>query len=431
MITLCILFFVLLICSSFFSASETAITFASRPKLHHLAKAGSKSAKTIRDLQQHLSMVVSSILAYNTLLNAAIASVLASFSFDLVGDNSTIAAVISSILTGAIVLVFAEMLPKTLAIQDTIRFLMFAAPAIRFFYNLFLPINKALSFFVTSLIRVFGFKVKAEDHQAKIEELRGAIDMHDIPGQDTPHERAMLKSILDLGTVQVSEIMVHRQNVTMINADDSPTDIVDQVLACPFTRLPLWQGNPDNIVGVINTKALLRAVRAHSGSLDNLNILDIAHKPWFTPESTDLLDQLHAFRQRREHFSLVVDEYGALMGIVTLEDVLEEIVGDIADEHDVNVRGVRPQLDGSYVIYGNVTIRDLNRQFDWELPDDVAATLAGLLIIQFRVLPTVGQIFNWRGFRFEILRRQRNQITLVKVTPPPPSAAQSDEVVDD
>ncbi len=418
MITLCIFSVVLLLISSFFSASETAITFASRPKLHQLAKAGNKSAITIRDLQQHLSMVVSSILAYNTLLNAAIASVLASLSFDLVGDNSTIAAVIASVLTGAIVLVFAEMLPKTLAIQDTIRFLMFAAPAIRFSYNLFLPINKALSFFVTSLLRVFGFKVKAEDHHAKMEELRGAIDMHDGPGQDTPHEKAMLKSILDLGTVQVSEIMVHRQNVTMVNADDSPTEIVDQVLACPFTRLPLWQGNPDNIVGIINTKALLRAVRAHSGSLDDLNIVDIAHKPWFTPESTDLLEQLHAFRQRREHFALVVDEYGALMGIVTLEDVLEEIVGDIADEHDVNVRGVRPQLDGSFVIYGNVTIRDLNRQFDWELPNDVAATLAGLLIIQFRVLPTVGQIFNWRGFRFEILRRQRNQITLVKVTPP-------------
>ncbi|MCX7352458.1 MAG: CNNM domain-containing protein [Proteobacteria bacterium] len=418
MITLFIVFVVLLLTSSFFSASETAITFASRPKLHQLAKAGNKSAKIIRDLQQHISMVVSAILAYNTLLNAAIASVGASLTFDFFGENSTIIAVAASIFAGTIVLVFAEMLPKTLAIQDTIRFLMFAAPGIRFFYNLFLPINKALSLFVTMLLKAFGFRVKPEDHNASVEELRGAIDMHDGPGQDTPHEKAMLKSILDLGTVQVSEIMVHRQNVTMINADDSPTEIVDQVLACPFTRLPLWQGNSDNIVGIINTKTLLRAVRAHSGSLDDLDIVDIAHKPWFTPESTDLLEQLHAFRKRREHFSLVVDEYGALMGIVTLEDLLEEIVGDIADEHDVNVRGVRPQPDGSFVIYGNVTMRDLNRQFDWELPDDAAATLAGLLITQFRVLPTVGQIFNWRGFRFEILRRQRNQITLVKVTPP-------------
>lgn len=418
MLTLLIVFFVLLLGSSFFSASETAITFASRPKLHQLAKAGNKSARIVRDLQQHLSMVISALLAYNTLLNAAIASVGASLTFDFFGENSTMIAFAASIFAGTIVLVFAEMLPKTLAVQDTIRFLMFAAPGIRFFYNLFLPFNKALSLFVAGFLRIFGFKARPEDQHASTEELRGAIDLHEGPGQDTHHEKAMLKSILDLGTVQVSEIMVHRQNVTMVNADDSPTEIVDQVLACPYTRLPVWQGNSDNIVGVINTKALLRAVRAHSGALDDLNIIDIAHKPWFTPDSTDLLEQLHAFRQRREHFALVVDEYGALMGIVTLEDVLEEIVGDIADEHDVNVRGVRPQPDGSFVIYGNVTIRDLNRQFDWELPDDSAATIAGLLITQFRVLPTVGQIFNWRGFRFEILRRQRNQITLVKVTPP-------------
>ncbi|MCX7343555.1 MAG: CNNM domain-containing protein [Proteobacteria bacterium] len=418
MFAMLIVFVVLLVASSFFAASETAMTFASRPKLHQLAKAGSKSAKIIRDLQHHLSMVITALLAYNTLLNAAIASVLSNLIFDFLGDTSTIAAVGTSIFVGTVILVFAEMMPKTLAIQDSTRFLMFAAPAIKFFYYLFLPINKALSFFISYFLKIIRIKVTPIDQHASVEELRGAIDMHDGPGQDTPHEKAMLKSILDLGSVQVSEIMVHRQNVTMVNADDSPTEIVDQVLACPYTRLPLWQGNADNIVGIINTKALLRAVRAHSGSLDDLNIIDIAHKPWFTPESTDLLEQLHAFRQRREHFSLVVDEYGSLMGIVTLEDILEEIVGDIADEHDVTVRGVRPQVDGSFVIYGNVTIRDLNRQFDWDLPDDVAATLAGLLINQFRILPTVGQIFNWRGFRFEILRRQRNQITLVKVIPP-------------
>lgn len=424
MMTMFIIFIVLFLISSFFAASETAITFASRPKLHQLAKAGSKSAKVIKDLHNHLGMVISALLAYSTLLNAAIASVLANLLFDFFGD-SPIAVVAGPIVAGSIILVFAEMLPKMLAIQDTTRFLLFAAPLIRFFYNLFLPINKALSFFIKFFLKMIGIRITPNDPHASVEELRGAIDMHDAPGQDTPHEKAMLKSILDLGSVQVSEIMVHRQNVTMVNADDPPTEIVDQVLACPYTRLPLWQGNTDNIVGIINTKALLRAVRAHSGSLDDLNIIDIAHKPWFIPESTDLLEQLHAFRQRREHFSLVVDEYGSLMGIVTLEDILEEIVGDIADEHDVTVRGVRPQLDGSFVIYGNVTIRDLNRQFDWELPDDVAATLAGLLINQFRTLPTVGQIFHWRGFRFEILRRQRNQITLVKVIPAETGVANS------
>lgn len=417
MITLLIIFIILLLTSSFFSASETAITFASRAKLHQLAKSGNKNALIVKELQNKLSMVISAVLAYNTLLNAAIASVVANLTFDFFGD-STLATMGSSVLAGTILLVFAEMMPKTLAIQDAVKFLMLTAPGIKFFFNLFLPFNKALSAFVGWVLRIVGLSAKPEDQHESLEELRGAIEMHDVPGQDTHHEKAMLKSILDLGSVQIAEITTHRQDVTMVNADDSPAEIVDQVLACPYTRLPVWKDNPDNIVGVVNTKALLRAVRAKAGSIDELNILEIASKPWFIPESTDLLEQLQAFRERREHFSLVVDEYGALMGIVTLEDILEEIVGDISDEHDINVRGVRPQPDGSYVVYGNVTIRDLNRQFDWSLPDDEAATLAGLLLQEFRIIPNVGQIFTLKGFKFEVLRRQRNQIILVKVIPP-------------
>ena len=146
-------------------------------------------------------------------------------------------------------------------------------------------------------------------------------------------------------------------------------------------------------------------------------------KPWFIPESTSLLDQLQAFRKRHEHFALVVDEYGSLMGIVTLEDILEEIVGDIADEHDVVVAGVRPQGDGSYVVEGSVTIRDLNRQFEWDLPDEEAATAAGLILHESRRIPEVGQAFMFHGFRFEILRRLRHQITSVRITPPPKAAS--------
>jgi Mg2+/Co2+ transporter CorB len=267
-------------------------------------------------------------------------------------------------------------------------------------------------------LALFGVRPENTDNlYASLDELKGVIDLHQGPGQDVQHERAMLKGILDLGSVQVGEIMVHRKNVTMLNADDSLSTIVDQILSCPFTRLPLWRGNPDNIVGIINAKALLRAVRYHPGDLDGLDIMTIANKPWFVPESTDLLEQLHAFRRRREHFSLVVDEYGSLMGIVTLEDILEEIVGDIDDEHDITVRGVRPQKDGSYIVDGSVTIRDLNRQFEWDLPDETAATVAGLLLYEFRMIPEVGQVFVLDNFRFEVLRRQKNQISLVKIIP--------------
>lgn len=212
--------------------------------------------------------------------------------------------------------------------------------------------------------------------------------------------------------------MIHRKNVTMIDASDSPETIVEQMLACPFTRVPLFKNDPENVIGVINAKALLRAVQAQGGQVSKLDITTIASPPLFVPESTDLLEQLQAFRNRREHFALVVDEYGSIMGIVTLEDILEEIVGEISDEHDVTVRGVRAQEDGSYIVDGSVTIRDLNRQFEWDLPDEDAATIAGLVLYEVRLIPEVGQAFMLAGFRFEILRRHRNQITLLRITPP-------------
>jgi Mg2+/Co2+ transporter CorB len=204
----------------------------------------------------------------------------------------------------------------------------------------------------------------------------------------------------------------------MVDADQPTESIVDQVMESPYTRIPVYRGDAENVVGIMHAKALLRAVRTHRGDLATVNLNEITTKPWFIPESTSLLEQLQAFRQRREHFALVVDEYGTLMGIVTLEDILEEIVGEISDEHDIVLVGVRPQPDGSYIVNGAVTVRDLNRRFEWRLPDEVAATIAGLVIHEARVIPEVGQIFMFHGFRFEILRRQRNQITSIRITPP-------------
>jgi Mg2+/Co2+ transporter CorB len=228
----------------------------------------------------------------------------------------------------------------------------------------------------------------------------------------------MLHSILDLEDVPVSDIMVHRRNMTMIDADQPIEQLVAEVLQSPHTRLPLYRGEADNIIGVLHAKALLRAVQANQWKLDGLDIVGLAASPWFIPDQTNLLAQLEAFRQRREHFALVVDEYGALMGIVTLEDILEEIVGDISDEHDVAVAGVTPQPDGSLEMDGTVTLRDLNREYGWRLPDEEASTVAGLVLHEAQQIPFAGQAFAFHGFRFEILERQRNQLTRIKVTPP-------------
>jgi Mg2+/Co2+ transporter CorB len=255
------------------------------------------------------------------------------------------------------------------------------------------------------------------------EALRSAIEEHisDEPddAKEVRQERAMLRSILDLAEVNVGAVMTHRRSMVTIDADLPPAAILDEALASPFTRLPLWRREPDNIIGVIHAKSLLRAVRAARGRLDGLDVDRVATKPWFVPDTTTLLDQLDAFRARREHFALVVDEYGSLLGLVTLEDILEEIVGDITDELDTQVAGVFRQPDGGYIVDGAVTVRDLNRELDWELPEETDySTVAGLIIHESRHIPEVGQTFTFFGFRFEILKRQRNQIQTVRVTPP-------------
>ena len=248
-----------------------------------------------------------------------------------------------------------------------------------------------------------------------VDELRGAIELHKGENESVSHERAMLKSVLDLSEVEVGEIMVHRKTVSMINADDSPEVILSQVLASPFTRLPIWRDNIDNIIGVLHAKEILRAINDNFGDIKGINVPELATPPRFIPETTRLLDQLQSFRDRHEHFALVIDEYGSLLGVVTLEDILEEIVGDISDEHDIGISGLRKQTDGSFLVDGKYTIRDLNRQLDWLLPDEEAATVAGLVLHEARIIPDVGQTFIFHGVRFEILKRQRNQITLLKV----------------
>ena len=255
------------------------------------------------------------------------------------------------------------------------------------------------------------------------EMLRSAIEEHASTdagdAAETRQERNMLRSILDLGEVTVVEVMTHRRQMVTIDAELPPSEIVDAALESPFTRLPLWRNEPDNIVGIVHAKSLLRAVRAAKGPLSADDLDQVVSKPWFVPDATTLLDQLQAFRDRREHFALVVDEYGSLMGLVTLEDILEEIVGDITDELDTHVAGVFAQPDGSYIVDGTVTVRELNREFDWELPDETDySTIAGLVIYESRHIPEVGQTFTFFGFRFEILKRQRNQIMTVRVTPP-------------
>ncbi len=406
----------LLILSAFFSGAETALTAASRPRLHGLAKQGDHRARVVIGLRRRNERLIGAILLGNNLVNI-LASVLAtSLLLKMFGDNGVVYA---TLVMTFLVLVFAEVLPKTYAMSHADRMALKVGRPVKLLVNVLSPITHAIYLLVRTVLRVFGVELGAELGRAEAEEeLRGAIDLHEGGEPESRHERLMLRSILDLDDVEVNEIMTHRRNVTMIDVDDSADSIIDQILTSQFTRIPLYRGEQDNVIGVLHAKEILREMRRLGGSTPDIDFAQLAATPWFVPDSTSLLDQLQAFRERREHFAVVVDEYGALMGIVTLEDILEEIVGEIEDEHDTPVRGVRAQPDGSYIIDGDVTLRDLDRELDWNLPDDEASTIAGLVLHEARLIPDKGQVFRFHGFQFEILRRTRNQITSIRVTPP-------------
>jgi Mg2+/Co2+ transporter CorB len=405
---------VLLVLSAFFSSSETALTAASRPRMHLLEAKGDKRAKLVNRLRSEQDNMIGTILLGNNLVNILASALATSVLISLFGETGVVYATIAMTL---LVLIFGEILPKTYAFRHSDKLALTIAPTFLVLVRLLSPVMSALQYVIRGVQRIFGVKFDgAQEWSATVEELRGAIELHRGRGAMAGHERAMLHSILDLADVDVEMVMQHRRDIFMIDSSLPTSKIVEEALESPFTRIPLWRDTPDNIVGVMHAKAMLREVHAHTGDLDALDLDNIATPPWFIPESTTLLDQLHAFRRRREHFALVVDEYGALMGVVTLEDILEEIVGDISDEHDVVPIGVRPQRDGSYLIAGGVTVRDLNRRFGWDLPDQEAATIAGLVIHESKVIPQVGQIFHFHGFRFQIARRQRNRITSVRMT---------------
>lgn len=407
---------VLLMLSAFFSGSETALTAASRARIQFLAQRGNRRADKVQHLTADKDRLIGGILLGNNLVNI-LASALATHLLTQIFGEAGVA--YATMVMTCLVLIFAEVLPKTYAIYNSERMALFVSPILEVVILIFAPIVHTVQVVVRGTFHLFGTDVSGninvKEHE---EELRGAIELHGKVGEEEEHERAMMRSILDLSDVSVSEIMTHRKNAVMIDANQEPRAIVAQVLGSPYTRIPLWQGEKDNIVGVLHAKALLRALHEDGKDMDSLDVLAVAGRPYFIPDTTTLLDQLHAFRQRHEHFALVVDEYGALMGIVTLEDILEEIVGDISDEHDIAVPGVRRQPDKSLVVVGTVTIRDLNREFGWTLPDDEAATIAGLVLHEARVIPMPGQRFVFYGFEFEILRRQRHQITLLRIRPP-------------
>lgn len=411
--TLVVLLCVLL--SAFFSASETALTAASHAHMHALEKEGDHRAALVNRLLRQRNRMIAALLLGSTLVNIGGSAFTTSVLVYLTGESG---AVYATIIMTALLLVFAEVLPKTVAINHPDRLSLRVARVISVFVAVFGPLLFAVEAFVRGVLKLVGVEIgHGRTLLSPYDELKSAVDIMHEEGTVERNWRDMFGGVLDLQVLHVADVMIHRTKMRTIDADLPPEQIVREVLASPFTRMPLWRDRPDNFIGVIHSKDLLRALDAAKADFSQLDIDDIALEPWFVPESTTLEDQLEAFLKRKTHFALVVDEYGEVMGLVTLEDILEEIVGDIRDEHDLAMQGVRQQPDGSVLVDGAVPLRDLNRVMEWSLPDEEATTIAGLVIHEAAAIPEAGQVFNFHGFRFEVLRKMRNRITVLKVTP--------------
>ncbi|MGH6888616.1 MAG: HlyC/CorC family transporter [Rhizomicrobium sp.] len=409
---------VLLAISAFLSGSETALTAVSPATMHRLEQRNMRAAACVNTLLSDRTRMLGAILLGNTFINILVSSLATSLLAARYG--ATAVAITTGVMT-LVVLVFAEVLPKTLAIARTDRFALGVGRILLPVVHVLAPVVDAVQFIVWRILGVFGMREESREIPVlpPHEEIRGAVELAHREGGVKREHRDMLGGILDLRELSIADVAIHRKNMVALDADQPAESLFEGLRAADHTRVPVWRDTPDNIIGVLRTKDVMREFARRQGQLAGWDILSLLEEPWFVPDTTTLEEQIRAFRRRRRHFALVVDEYGALQGLLTLTDIVEEILGGIPDERaNSEPADVRSQPDGSYLVRGTTPIRDLHRMLDWRLPDDEATTIAGLVIHEARTIPEIGQRFAFYGFKFEILRRQRNQITLLRVTPP-------------
>lgn len=414
----CIAIFILLLISGFFSGSETGLTAASRAKIHKLKIEGSKRAKQVSILREDKERLIGAILLGNNLVNIAASTIATAVAIRLVGEGGVFYV---TIIMTLLVLIFAEVMPKTYAIQNSEKVALGVAPIFMVLVKILAPITHTVQVIVNITMRFLRLVPKEGEHKevvSAIDAIRGAIELHHHEGAVVKSYRDMLGGVLDLNEITVADVMIHRKQMWSLDIETSPEDLIHTALDGHHSRIPLWQDNHDNIVKILYVKNLVKTLKSYKGDIADLNIADIAVDPLFIPETTLLSDQLNAFRENRYRIAMVVDEYGDLQGLVTLEDILEEIVGLINDEHeaDTTLQGAVEEQEGVYRFPGNMPIRDINRELGWELPDDDATTVAGLVIFEAETIPEVGQSFEFHDYAFDVLEKEGNQLTVLRVS---------------
>ena len=408
---LIIAIFILILISAFFSSSETALTAASDARMHQLSKKGDKRASIVKDLRSNRDLLISTLLIGNNAVNVLASALATGTAITLFGEGGV---AFAAIVMTLILVIFAEVLPKSYAFKNSDIFSLRVALPVKLTVRILKPISQIIGFTVTLFFKQQKETTSSSNME---EELRGLIKLHSSSGDNSDRERgAMLSSVLDLKVITVEEIMKHRSDVAMIDYNMNYSSILKQVRESSYTRHPVFSGKVENIIGVLHVKDLLKKIGNDNINSNGVtNIGSIISQVYFVPETTTLYDQLQAFRKRREHFAVVVDEYGDFRGIITLEDILEEIVGEIDDEYDNTLPGLSSQKDGSWIVKGDITIRDLNRTFDMDLPDEEASTIAGLVMYESRSIPSPGQEFRFHNLRIRILNKEQNKITSLRL----------------
>jgi Mg2+/Co2+ transporter CorB len=405
------LIFILLAISACFAGIETAVTAASPGKMQKLKAEGNRRVMAALRLLKMKEKVISTLLVGNSFLNTVVTTIATSMFITLFGEEK------GTILAGAVmtvmIIVFAEVIPKAIAVTKAESILLMSAKAVNVALFMLRPVN----FFLSIALRVFCFvcRIKLTQTVSATEEVRGVIDHHHEEGNVFKADRDMLASVLDMREMTVSEIMVHRSHIVSIDASLSIEEIAKRALGMPHTRIPLWRDSKENITSILHIKDLIRSLSKNKFDYSNVKLKDFTTDAWFIPDNALVTHQLHAFRQKRSHVALVIDEYGDLQGLVTLEDILEEIVGQIDDEHDVISSKIITKPDGRIIIDGSISVRDLNRELEWTLPDENASTLAGLIIHQAHKLPEQGEVFEMFDMKITIRKRLSNRIKTVVI----------------
>ena len=404
----------LLFLSGLLSGSETSITSVSKSKIHKLAIRGDKRAQQLLHLIKNKSDFISSLLIGNNFVNI-LASVLATaILIKYYGDRGIL---YSTILMSLLIVIFSEVLPKSYALIRPDRFALAMSKYLIVFSKIITPIMllvKAINWSFFKIMRI-DLENKATSKTAR-EDIRNIINMHEDEGRLLKDEGDMLNAILDLKEITVEKIMTHRKNIYSIDLNNK-NEFFPRISKSSFSRIPVWKENPNNILGLIHAKNVLTNLN-DQGQLDITKIKENLIKPWFVPETTKAKDQLNEFIQRKEKLAFVVDEYGELMGLISMEDIIEEIVGNIFDEKDFSTIGIRKIDINTYRIRGDVNIRDINRELDIQIPDTFYSTIAGYIIHETESFPDVGQIFSFGDIRYEIVNKNKNQITQIKMVLP-------------